>query len=244
MKRTSRGSGVVLALAASVLLSLVHLPARAAFVMNGGTDMNLPVAANDYNSDLMGLGFDTMRTEGYLSVDQSGFIDFYFIGAESFYSDTFTVTEHPSSVTSSITDPWFNSDGWRTPFDFGGVTGYTPITIAVTAGERLDFQFSNSFDTANNLTGSRLLDLGIVYDPGAPTLSQLVLAYDDEFFLDNDHDDLLIRADFRPVPVPPAVWLFTSGLVGFATVARTNRRQDKRAQAGPCPCARPGVVVY
>lgn len=228
MKRTSTGSSVIIALAGA-LVSLLNLPAQAAFVMNGGTNTNLPLTGNDYNSDLMGLGFDAMRTEGYLSVDQSGFIDFYFIGAESTYSDTFTVTEHPSSTTSSITDPANNSGASKTPFDFGGVTGYTPITIAVTAGERLDFQFSNNvnFNTVNNLTGSRLFDLGIIYDVGAPTLNQVVLAYDDQFSilgLDDNHDDLLIRADFRPVPVPPAVWLFISGLVGFARVARANRR--------------------
>lgn len=215
----------------AALLGLTFLtPAtQAAFVVTGGSTGGLPVSGNDYNGDLLGLGLDSMTQGGYLTVDQSGFVDFYLIGAESTYSDTFTVTEHPSMVTSGFTDPRDNDNSTNpmTPFNFGGVPGYTKITIAVTAGERLDFQFSN--DTNNNvvdntldyLTG-RLFDLGIVFDSGAATLDQLVLAYDDQFSLfgDDNHDDLLIRADFRPVPIPAAIWLFGAGLAGLIGVSR------------------------
>jgi hypothetical protein len=195
-------------------------PTQAAFVINGGFDNPLPVDGNNYNVDLQPLGFDAMRESGYLTVDMDGFVTFRLIGAEAAYVNTFTVTEHPSLTTSSITelgDPMLG-------FNFDGIGA--SITIAVTAGERLDFQFSNNTNgnTVDNTDDQgRLYDLGIVYDFAPASLDQLVLAYDDQFSIssvDDNHDDMLIRADFSPVPVPAAVWLFGSGLIGLAGIAR------------------------
>lgn len=191
--------------------------AQAAFVFTGGYSQTLPVPGNDYNTDLSNLNFDTMTTSAQLSVDQDGWVDFYYIGAESTYSNTF------SAGGASITEPAANSGAGLTPFDFNGYG--SPITIAVSAGDILDFQFSNDHNsnTVDNFSGSRLFDLGIVHDSSVSTLNQLVLAYDDQFsflFTDDNHDDMLIRADFRPVPVPAAIWLFGSGLLGLISVVR------------------------
>lgn len=205
-------------------------PTQAAFIITGGSNNNLPVSGNDYNGDLSGLGFDAMREGGYLSVDMDGFVTFRLVGAESAFENTFTVTEHPSLTTSSITELG-GSGASKLPFTFGGIGA--SITIAVTAGERLDFQFSN--DTNSNIVNNtlsytlgRLYDLGIVYDTSAIALEQLVLAYDDQFStigVDDNHDDMLIRVDFSPVPVPAAVWLFGSGLIGLAGVARRKKTE-------------------
>ena len=70
--------------------------------------------------------------------------------------------------------------------------------------------------------------LGIYFDPGASgPLQQVVLGYDDQTVEDdNDFNDMLVRADFRPasvVPLPAAVWLFGSGLIGLLAIFR--RRQ-------------------
>ena len=56
-------------------------------------------------------------------------------------------------------------------------------------------------------------------------MSDLVLAYNDNITLtaplgDADYDDMLVRAEFSPVPVPAAVWLFGSGLLGLIGAAR------------------------
>ena len=193
---------------------------QAAFVINGGSNDDLPVTGNDYNDDLSGLGFDTMKESGYLTVDMDGFVTFRLVGAESTYVNTFTVTEHPSLIPSSITELGNPMLG----FNFDGIGA--SITIAVTAGEKLDFQFSNNTNPSeivNNFTSARLYDLGIVYDLAPASLDQLVLAYDDQFSfagVDDNHDDMLIRADFSPVPVPAAVWLFGSGLLGLFGFAR------------------------
>jgi hypothetical protein len=58
-------------------------------------------------------------------------------------------------------------------------------------------------------------------------MQQVVLGYDDSTLDDDsDFEDMLVRADFRPasvVPLPAAVWLFGSGLIGLLAIFR--RRQ-------------------
>lgn len=200
---------------------------QAAFVLTGGFSNPFPVIGNDYNNDLTGLGFTTMRESGQLSVNMDGFVTFRLVGAESTYSNTFT------AGSESITEPRDNDNltDPKTPFAFGGVPGAPVITIAVTAGDILNFQFSNdtNSNTVDNLAGINLFDLGIVYDFAATSLDQLVLAYDDTYCkwcfwgVEDNHDDMLIRADFRPIPVPPAVWLFGSGLIGLVAIARRKK---------------------
>jgi len=60
------------------------------------------------------------------------------------------------------------------------------------------------------------------------SLMQLVLAYNDNALYtgDSDFDDMLVRADFRvaAVPVPAAVWLFGSGLLGLIGMARRRKQ--------------------
>ena len=61
-----------------------------------------------------------------------------------------------------------------------------------------------------------------------------MLAYNDNNlgFVDGDFDDMLVRAEFisaavpeRPIetPVPAAVWLFGSGLLGLIGMARRRK---------------------
>lgn len=203
---------------------------NASFVYSGGTSQALStVVGNDYKANMMALGFDQMTTGAQLSVDQDGFIDFYFIAAESGYSNTFTVTDHVAGGTSSINEPPSNV----TPFGFNGLPGYPTITIAVKAGEIVDLSFDNgqtgvTKNTVINLTATKLFDLGLVANSAAGgPLNQIILAYDDQLSLpgfDDNHDDMMIRADFRPVPVPAAIWLLCSGLAGLFGVAFRKHR--------------------
>ncbi len=200
---------------------------NAAFVYSGGTSKPLStVVGNDYvnSGELGALGFDTAVTGARVSVDQSGFIDFYFIAAESGYSNTFTVTDQTTSTTYSLTEPANN----KTTIEFNGQAGYSIITIAVTAGEIIKFKFTNgltgsSGNTVDNFTSTiRLQDLGLFLNSTSQPLNQLILAYDDQWInpVDDNHDDMMIRADFRPVPVPAAFWLMGSGLLGLAGFTR------------------------
>ncbi len=188
-------------------------PGHASFVLSGGATQNLPVAGNDFNADLTGLGFDTIASGAQLRVSQNGFVDFSYVGAESGYTNTFTsgsnaATEHNEA------------------FNFAGYSGFT---ISVSAGDIVNFNFTsgnaNALSPVDNLNGSNLQGLGIYFDNSeSGSLLQLVLGYDDQIFNDDDDfDDMLVRADFRPVPLPAAVYLFGTGLLALIGVARKRR---------------------
>jgi len=192
---------------------IASFPARAAFVFSGGTTELLPVTLNDFNTQLQGLGFDQMTTEAQLSVDMDGSVTFYYIVAESAYTNSFnsgsnTITEHNES---------FNWDGWSS------------FTISVAANEILDFSFTSATAHAltpvDNASSTSLEDLGIMTDGD---MSELVLAYNDNLRStgDSDYDDMLVRAEFSSaaVPVPAAVWLFGSGLLGLIGMARRRKQ--------------------
>jgi hypothetical protein len=198
------------------------MSAQAAFVIQGGSTQVLPITGNAFNTELTALGFGQMTAGGQLRVSQDGFIDFYYIGAESGFNNTFTAQ---GSALSG------NNKGFLTErnegFDFSGYAGFT---IAVSANDIVNFSFTSDGATAlspvDNLSNTSLPSgLGIYFDPGkSGSLQQVVLGYDDQTLNDDsDFEDMLVRADFRPasvVPLPAAVWLFGSGLIGLAGVFR------------------------
>ena len=190
---------------------IASFPARAAFVFSGGTTELLPVTMNDFNPQLQGLGFNQMTIDAQLSVDMDGSVTFYYIAAESAYTNSFnygssTITEHNES---------FDWDGWSS------------FTINVAANEILDFSFTSATAHAltpvDNASGTSLEGLGIMTDGN---MSELVLAYNDNALGtgDSDFDDMLVRAEFSAVPVPAAVWLFGSGLLGLIGMARRRKQ--------------------
>ena len=224
--KMSQARRLTLAAACTGLIAMgTCISAQAAFVVQGGSTQNLPIAGNVFNSDLTALGFSQMTTGGQLRVSQDGYIDFYYIGASSGFNDSFTAQ---GDVLSG------NNKGFLTEhneaFNFSGYAGFT---IAVSANDIVNFSFTSDGATAltpvDNFNNTNLPSgLGIYFDPGASgPLKQVVLGYDDQTLNDdNDFNDMLVRADFRPasvVPLPAAVWLFGSGLIGLLAIFR--RRQ-------------------
>jgi hypothetical protein len=210
--RITRKSPLITAVCAGAITLIASLSANAAFVITGGSTQDFPVPGNDFDSNLNGQGFNQMTTGAKLSVNQDGFVDFYYIAAESGFANTF-----------------HNTNGFITegddPFNFNG---YAMITVEVSAGDVLDFSFQSASAVAltpvDNLAGTNLEGLGIMTSSSrSSSLTQLVLAYNDNLLGtgDADFDDMLVRADFRvaAVPVPAAVWLFCSGLLGLTGMA-------------------------
>jgi hypothetical protein len=215
----------------------VALPTQAAFIINGGSAQDLPIVDNKFNTELTGLGFDRMFSSADLRVSQDGFIDFYYIGAESGFNNTFTAQDSAASG---------NAPGVLSEHNEGfNFAGYSSFSIAVKADEAVNFHFSSDDATAltpvDNFTGSHLEGLGIyINSTQQGSLLQVLLGYDDQTVNDdNDFEDMLIRADFRPklsgsgnggsvVPLPAAVWLFGSGLVGLAGFSRRTGRLTAR----------------
>jgi len=195
--------------------------AQASFVIQGGSTQNLPITGNDFNAELISLGFSQMNAGGQLRVSQDGFIDFYYVGAESGFNNTFTAQGNALSG---------NNKGFLTEhneaFDFSGYAGFT---IAVSANDILNFSFTSDNATAltpvENLGNTNLQGLGIYFDPSqSGSLQQVMLGYDDQTINDDDDfEDMLVRADFRPstvVPLPAAIWLFGSGLLGLIGISK------------------------
>lgn len=198
------------------LLLGTSLSSQAAFVIQGGSTQSLPTADNKFNTELTGLGFNQMTSGAQLRVTQDGFVDLYFVGAESGFNNSFTAQSGALSG---------NNKGFLTEsneaFNFSGYAGFT---VAVSANDILDFSFTSSGVTAlkpvDNFSGNNLQGLGIYFSSiQSGALQQVLLGYDDQTINDDDDfEDMLIRADFRPtsvVPLPAAIWLFGSGLVGL-----------------------------
>jgi hypothetical protein len=199
------------AVCAGAITLAASLSANAAFVISaGGTTEALPISGNDFNGDLSGEGIQNMTTGAQLSVDMDGFVTFYYLAAESGYTNSFnsgpnTITEHNEG---------FKWDGWSS------------FTISVAANEILDFSFTSATAHAltpvDNASGTSLEGLGIMTDGN---MSDLVLAYNDNALGtgDADYDDMLVRAEFSAVPIPAAVWLFGSGLLGLIGIGRRRK---------------------
>ena len=202
---------------AGMVTMVASLSANAAFVVTGGSTSPWPVPDNDFTSDLNVKGFNQMMTGAQLSVDMDGSVTFYYIAAESAYTNSFN---SGSSNTMTENNDSFNWDGWDS------------FSINVTAGEVLDFTFTSDNGSAltpvDNASGSNLSGLGIMTSTAIP---DLVLAYNDNVekgvpWTDSDFDDMMVRAQFIPtaVPLPAAVWLFGSGLIGLIGMARRRKQ--------------------
>lgn len=212
--------------AAGLLAAGASLSVQAAFVVDGGSLQGLPVSGNDFNAQIGALGFDQLASGAQLRVDQDGYIDFYYVGAESRYNNSFSAGGSGGSMSE-------HDDA----FDFAG---HASFSIAVSADDIVDFGFSSDNSSASpvdNLSGINLQGLGILFDSSSTTLAQVLLGYDDKAATgDGDFDDMLIRADFRPalpgsdvvaaVPLPAAAGLFGAGLVGLVGVARRSRTRS------------------
>jgi len=200
-------------LSAGAVTLVCSLSANAAFVVSGGSATQaLPVPDNDFNSNLTGEGFNQMTTGAQLSVDMDGSVSFYYIAAESGYNNSFN---SDSANTLTENNDSFNWAGWNS------------FSVDVTAGEILDFSFTSAnagaLTPVDNAGSTNLGGLGII--TGTNT-SDLVLAYNDNILGDSDYDDMLVRAQFNSVaiPVPAAVWLFGSGLLGLTGMARRRKQ--------------------
>lgn len=217
-----------LGLAATCLLAGgASLSAQAAFVVDGGSLQGLPVNGNDFNSQITGAGFDTLASGAQLRVTGDGYIDFYYVGAESRYNNSFAAGSNGGSLSEH--DDAFN------------FAGYSNFSIAVSANDIVDFRFtsdgSSSLNPVDNLNGINLQGLAILFDSSqSDALTQVLLGYDDKAVnADKDFDDMLIRADFRPtlpggditaVPLPAAAGLFGAGLAGLAGFARRSQARN------------------
>lgn len=220
---------------AGLCMLCTGLSAHSAFVLQGGVTQSLSSVGNHFDDEILSQGIDQMNAGAQLRVSQDGYIDFYYIGALSGYTNSFTARDSAAFGTAEGLLTEHNES-----FNF---TGYADFSIAVSANEAVDFSFTSDNGSAltpvDNFSGTNLQGLGILFaDSQSGSLQQVLLGYDDQIFNDDDDfDDMLIRAEFRPgpglpepgdvtaVPLPAAVWLFAGGLGVLVGSVRVSARR-------------------
>lgn len=158
-------------------------------------------------------------------------------------------------ATASAATVWMPTDGdVNFLFTFGGSLAmfddedqtYAGSHLELEANDRVTFTPNGSdFDAENlamdtlTLTNSRQFILGLSVDGGSSWIADS--GYIDfgnnafRIFFENEGETLAV--DVGIVPVPAAVWLFGSGLIGLAGMARRTNKSAMRADiAPPLPC--------
>lgn len=181
---------------------------------------------------------------GQLKATANGFVDFFYVGNEAAYTNTFNWGDGSSYSTAG------KPDVFTSPHNLIG-------SLGVLANTFLDFGFCTSGGDSVNGAGRCALNdstsslrrqfnydhnqgyrsIGFsslsAYDPnngnrafnGNPGASNLWMAFWDDSGAKNDdnHDDMIIGMRFRPivsVPEPATLAVFTLGLLGAAFVLR------------------------
>jgi hypothetical protein len=226
-------------MAFAVLAVMMATPAWAALQIATSSVINNPIPANNnFASDIASaLGTTvgtTMNVNSDITVFGDGTIQFFAVASESGYINTFDIL----GAASLISGGDYTEDG-------GGPTQDIPwddsrpafATISVNNGDLLStlVRFSSSGGTTSSpgqTVGAGALGFGIFVSSGAgdPYSSNvLYFGYDDNGAgPDDNHDDLIVRAVFTPVPEPASliVWgLLASSAVGLA-VFRNRRRHN------------------
>jgi hypothetical protein len=219
--------------AAGLCLLCTGPAAHSAFVLQGGATQNLSSVGNHFDDEILSQGIDQFSAGAQLRVSQDGYIDFYYVGALSGYNNSFTAHDSTGGGSGVLSEH-------NERFNFSGYDGFS---IAVSADEAVNFSFTSDNGSAltpvDNFSGTNLKGLGILFDGSqSGSLSQVLLGYDDQIFNDDDDfDDMMILAEFRPgaglpegglvsaVPLPAAVWLFAGGLGVLVRTARGAARQ-------------------
>lgn len=200
-----------LALAGAIL---VAGPASAAVLsLSGGTGGNVPANFNptgfpggDIIGDPISI-FDNTSGAFGLSLDSAATLRFEFFGSEANFTNVFNFGgDLFSTDTATVGDVVTVAAGsGLVPFSFiGGGSGGTAVN-----GGPIDVGVLLAFA---DLGGGSFL--AMFNDSGGP---------------DADFDDLVVKVSVSQVPLPPAVWLLISAVLGLVSFARIRRKGPQAA---------------
>jgi len=197
--------------------------ATAAATITFGTTTAIP-GSNDFKTNLNNLGLTQFATTGASIVLDPGMeITFYFVGAESGFSDTFSTAGGLPNL--SMTEGFNNNEN-----HFGApiLIGTDSFAAGSLAG-LLNFTSSGPGAPGTVGTDPFAIFLGPNQVSGS-TVNDFYFGYDDQLVnVDDNHDDFVIHAIISSVVPEPSTWGMM--LLGFAGIGMAMRRRRSPALA-------------
>lgn len=193
-------------LVAAVMLSVACAASWASSLTVAGATA---VSFSDYNGQPASVtGAYTSGQLGALVANSAGVFSATYLGQESGYDNSFKFLD---LLGQKLTEA-----------DALGKT----ITMNVNAGA-LGFKFSDSMgvDVTNGVAAPAWASFAILNGKCINSYGcfDYILGFNDSYTGDADYDDFVVGVKLSPVPLPAAVWLFGSALLGFVTLS--NRRK-------------------
>jgi hypothetical protein len=170
----------------------------ASFTFLGGGDYVLP-GNFDPSPGVPGLGAGShVLTNATLGLDGPGRVTFTFLGTEAGYDNRFGFAGEQLFANHSGPNPSVERIAGAGPLDFAFGT-ISPLQIVANGG---------SGGTWGSIALYKLSDTSVY------------ALYNDGATVDADYDDMAVRMDVAPVPLPAAAWLLFAGLGGLGLVKR------------------------
>ena len=210
-------------LCAIALAAGFAMPSQAAInIILDGDSQSGPIANNnDFKDELNGMGINTLYTDVELELTANGTIEFFFLGAESFWLNQFDATNGQETVS-------YAEQGLA-----GRATRNVTLNYPGISFGSLDFNagdITSSFSFYSEEPATITVDqysFGVMTDGSLTGLNEVIFALDDDGIDadDDNHDDLLILARFTSAVPEPATWLMM--IMGFGLVGVASRRRKQ-----------------
>lgn len=197
--------------AATLAISISGNAFAATLSLTGGASLTLvqgsTIPKNNGISSLYGASTNSISgfKGGTLEISDTATVTLTYLGTEAYNVNAFKWSGSDIFKTRGATDTCSggNCGIWSS-------TGFEEMTKDAASGA-LTFSFNSIANGGDSIFAYKVNDT--TYD----------LWFNDSGSSDSDYDDMVVRVSTSPVPIPAAVWLFGSALMGLAGVGYRSR---------------------